>query len=71
MLNFVSNLDQVGGSEVHYLLQYLAVNNNPLEDLRYRFVFCHEINQLWEYMYCQEAQTPYFKFSNLLNEHYP
>ena len=29
-LNFVSDLAQVGGSEVYSLLQYFAVNNDPL-----------------------------------------
>ena len=34
-------------------------------------MFCHEVNQLQEYMYGQEAQDPQFKFNNLSNEHLP
>ena len=30
----------------HCLLQYLAVNNNPLEDFPWRFLFSHEVYQL-------------------------
>ena len=36
----------------------LAVYNNPLEDFPSRFLFCHEVNQLQDYMYGQGAQDP-------------
>ena len=36
----------------------VPVNNNPLENLPKRFLFCHEINQLLENMYGQGAQNP-------------
>ena len=47
VLNFVSNLAQVKESKVHIAFSNtLAVNNNPLEDLPLRFLFCRKYNRL-------------------------
>ena len=48
----------VGGNKAHCFLQFLALNNNPLEDFPWRFFFCHEVNQLLEYKNGQGAQDP-------------
>ena len=59
MLNFVSYLAQVEGSKVLSSRKNLAVNNDPLEDLAERFLFCREIKQLLEYMHGQGTQAPF------------
>ena len=45
MLNFVSYLAQVEGNKMFASRKNLAVNNDPLEDLPSRFLFCREIKQ--------------------------
>ena len=42
MLNFESDLAQAG--QVRYIAsgKILVVNNNPLEDFPYKFLFCRE-----------------------------
>ena len=52
--------DLVHVGEVRHIAScnILAVKSNPLEDFPKRLLFCHEVNQLQEYLYGQGAQAP-------------
>ena len=62
MLNFVSDLAKVEGSKAHSLLQYLAVNNNPL---------VINISSCRSTCTARGPRPPPFNLNNLFNEHYP
>ena len=54
-----------------YQDEFAKMNNHPLQDLFYRFLLCHENNQLLEYVYNRGPRPPQFKINILFNQHFP
>ena len=66
-LNFVSDSAQVG-PEARCIIascNILAVDNNSLEDLPWRFLFCHEISSFRSTCTIRGLRPPEYKFNDL------
>ena len=55
---YVSDLVHLGENKDIASCNIFAVKSNPLEEFPSRFLFCHEVNRLLEYMYGQGPQAP-------------
>ena len=71
VLNFVSDLAQVGQKRHIASCNILAVNNNPLKDFFRDFRFVIKISSYSSTCTARKPRPLSFKLNNLFNEHFP